>query len=154
MTRLPVATPAPWITTLRAVVAAVEASDVRELELRVTGLHIQLRRTGRPPVGYESPLVTEAPDDTGAFPTVRSPLTGIWYEAPVPGAPPYVSVGDTIDVGYVIGLIETMKVFNEVASDAAGVVAQVLVHRGELVMANAPLLKLEPAAETGPVSGL
>jgi biotin carboxyl carrier protein len=128
------------------VVAAVEASDVRELELRTTGLHIRLRRTG-----LLSSLAQSRPsvDDRGAdddLPAVRSPLTGIWYDAPAPGAPPYVRVGDTIEVGFVIGLVETMKVFNEVTADVAGVVRQILVRRGELITSNAPILLLEPDA--------
>jgi biotin carboxyl carrier protein len=128
------------------VVAAVEASDVRELELRTTGLHIRLRRTG-----LLSSLAQSRPsvDDRGAdddLPAVRSPLTGIWYDAPAPGAPPYVRVGDTIEVGFVIGLVETMKVFNEVTADVSGVVRQIMVRRGELITSNAPILLLEPDA--------
>jgi len=132
------------------VVAAVEASDVRELELRTPGLRIMLRRSGPLPVDAV-PLAPAAADD---LPAVRSPLTGIWYDAPAPGAPPYVRVGDTIDVGFVIGLVETMKVFNEVTSDLAGVVRQIFVRRGELVMTNAPLLILEPVAELPSNGGL
>jgi acetyl-CoA carboxylase biotin carboxyl carrier protein len=76
---------------------------------------------------------------------VRCPLTGVWYEAPSPGAPPYVSVGDQVEIGTTIGVIETMKVFNEVTSDAAGIIRQVLVHNRDLVAAHAPLLALEPS---------
>jgi acetyl-CoA carboxylase biotin carboxyl carrier protein len=61
-----------------------------------------------------------------------------------------VRVGDTIEVGFVIGLVETMKVFNEVTADVAGVVRQILVHRGELITSNAPILLLEPDANPGP----
>jgi acetyl-CoA carboxylase biotin carboxyl carrier protein len=59
-------------------------------------------------------------------------------------------VGDPVEVGMIVGLIETMKVFNEVTSDAAGVVRQVLAHRGDLVTAQAPLLALEPSEAPTP----
>jgi acetyl-CoA carboxylase biotin carboxyl carrier protein len=132
------------------VVAAVEASDIRELELRAAGLHIRLRRTGLLPSLAQSRPLADDRDADEDLPAVRSPLTGIWYDAPAPGAPPYVRVGDTIEVGFVIGLVETMKVFNEVTADVAGVVRQILVHRGELITSNAPILLLEPDANPGP----
>jgi acetyl-CoA carboxylase biotin carboxyl carrier protein len=74
---------------------------------------------------------------------VRCPLTGIWYDAPSPGAPPYVRVGDQIDVGSTVGLVETMKIFNEVTSDTAGRVSQILVHKGDLVQASVPVLAID-----------
>jgi acetyl-CoA carboxylase biotin carboxyl carrier protein len=76
---------------------------------------------------------------------LRCPLTGVWYDAPSPGAPPYVSIGDPVEVGMTVGLVETMKVFNEVTADASGIVRQVLVHQGDLVIAHAPVLALEPS---------
>ena len=134
---------ASWINTLRAVVAAVEASDVSELELRTPGLRIALRRTVAGAV-EAGPMgeIASALD----LPVVRSPLTGIWYDAPAPGTPPYVRVGDTVNEGFVIGLVETMKVFNEVTSTLTGIVRQIMVRRGELVMADAPLLTIEPTS--------
>jgi acetyl-CoA carboxylase biotin carboxyl carrier protein len=81
-------------------------------------------------------------------------LTGIWYDAPAPGAPPYVQVGDTVNEGFVIGLVETMKVFNEVTSTLTGIVRQILVRRGELVMADAPLLTVEPTSGAQVPGGL
>jgi acetyl-CoA carboxylase biotin carboxyl carrier protein len=79
---------------------------------------------------------------------VRCPLTGVWYDAPAPGAAPFVRAGDFVTIGAVIGLLETMKVFNEVHADVAGIVRQVLAHRGELVMAHAPLITVEPSGIT------
>ena len=60
---------------------------------------------------------------------VSAPLTGIWYPAPSPGARPYVNEGDEVSAGQVIGLIEAMKLFNEIKSDATGRIARVLVER-------------------------
>jgi acetyl-CoA carboxylase biotin carboxyl carrier protein len=77
---------------------------------------------------------------------LRCPLTGIWYDAPSPGASPFVAVGDAVEIGTTVGLIETMKVFNEVGSDLSGVVREILVRRGDLVAAHAPIMVIEPVA--------
>jgi biotin carboxyl carrier protein len=136
---------ASWLADLRAIIAAFEASDATELELRTPPLRIALRRkAGFVPVPAPAASLDTSLD---GLHLVRCPLTGVWYDAPSPGAPPYVSIGDPVEVGMIVGLIETMKVFNEVTSDAAGVVRQFLAHRGELVTAQAPLLALEPSEE-------
>jgi acetyl-CoA carboxylase biotin carboxyl carrier protein len=135
-----------WLGDLRAIISAFEASDFTELELRAPPLRIALRRN--PSVVTALPILpAEESADPDGLHVVRCPLTGVWYDAPSPGAPPYVSVGDPVEVGMTVGLIETMKVFNEVTADAAGIVRQVLVHRGDLVTAHAALLTLEPTKE-------
>jgi len=88
-----------------------------------------------------APAHMEAP----ARPSVKAPLTGIFYGAPSPGATPYVSVGDHVSVGQIIGLIEAMKLFNEIKSDLAGRVVRVCVDNGALVKAKQPLIEVEPA---------
>ena len=80
-----------------------------------------------------------------ARPSVKAPLTGIYYGAPSPGATPYVSVGDHVAVGQIIGLIEAMKLFNEIKSDLAGRVARMCAENGALVKARQPLIEVEPA---------
>jgi acetyl-CoA carboxylase biotin carboxyl carrier protein len=80
-----------------------------------------------------------------ARPSVKAPLTGIFYTAPSPGATPYVSVGDHVSVGQIIGLIEAMKLFNEIKSDLAGRVVRVCADSGALVKSKQPLIEVEPA---------
>jgi acetyl-CoA carboxylase biotin carboxyl carrier protein len=80
-----------------------------------------------------------------ARPSVKAPLTGIYYAAPSPGATPYVAVGDHVSVGQIIGLIEAMKLFNEIKSDLAGRVARMCVDSGALVKAKQPLIEVDPA---------
>ncbi len=75
---------------------------------------------------------------------VRAPLTGIFYSAPGPGSPPFVAVGREVVVGQVIGLIEAMKLFNEIKSDQAGRVVRVIAEDGALVKAKQPLIEVEP----------
>ncbi|MGC8633049.1 MAG: acetyl-CoA carboxylase biotin carboxyl carrier protein [Candidatus Limnocylindrales bacterium] len=75
---------------------------------------------------------------------VLAPLTGIYYAAPSPGAAPYVAVGMEIMAGQVIGLIEAMKLFNEIKSDATGRVVRLHATDGTLVRAKQPLVEIEP----------
>src|SRR5436190_12631314 len=114
--------PVSWGPALRSIVQRVESSDVSELEIQVQGLVVRLRREVA-----AAPAAPERPDeeaDASGLHTLRCPLTGIWYDSPAPGSAPFVAVGDSVDVGSVVGLIETMKVFNEVAADVAGVVRE------------------------------
>lgn len=79
-------------------------------------------------------------------PTIVAPLAGIFYRAASPGAEPFVREGDEIAPGQPVGLIEAMKVFNEVRADRGGRVVRFLVDNGQLVRAGDPLLELEEPA--------
>ena len=77
---------------------------------------------------------------------IVAPLTGTFYRSESPDAPPLVEVGDTVEEGQKIGLIEAMKVFSEVVADQAGVVAEIVVQNGRLVQRDEVLLYIEPIA--------
>jgi len=77
-------------------------------------------------------------------PSVKAPLTGIWYGSPSPGTSAYVSAGGEVAVGQVIGMIEAMKLFNEIKSDLAGRIVKVHAEDGKLVKAKQPLIEVEP----------
>jgi acetyl-CoA carboxylase biotin carboxyl carrier protein len=79
-----------------------------------------------------------------ARPSVKAPLTGVWYSSPAPGSAPFVAAGREVAVGQVIGLIEAMKLFNEIKSDLAGRVVRVIPDSGALVKAKQPLIEVEP----------
>ncbi len=79
---------------------------------------------------------------SGVF--VSAPLTGIFYAAATPGADPMIAVGQTISVGQPIGLIEAMKLFNEIKSDKAGRVVRIVAENGRLVKSKSPIIELEP----------
>ena len=74
---------------------------------------------------------------------VNAPLTGIFYAAPSPGAAPLISVGSIVAVGQPIGLIEAMKLFNEIKSDKAGRVVRIIAQDGLLVKAKTPIIEVE-----------
>jgi acetyl-CoA carboxylase biotin carboxyl carrier protein len=93
--------------------------------------------TGEPATAGREPAVPTVP-------SVKAPLTGIFYASPAPGSAPYVQVGGELAVGQVIGLIEAMKLFNEIKSDLAGRVVRVVPESGALVRAKQPLIEVEP----------
>jgi acetyl-CoA carboxylase biotin carboxyl carrier protein len=130
-----------------------------ELELSVGDLHVRLAKpraaaTAAAVASAETPTaLAPAPSTDGLTPFgepapgmrfVSAPLTGVWYPAPSPGARPYINEGDEIANGQVIGLIEAMKLFNEIKSDASGRITRVLVENGTLVKRKQPLLEVDP----------
>ncbi|HEY5486805.1 MAG TPA: biotin/lipoyl-containing protein [Candidatus Limnocylindrales bacterium] len=140
--------------------ALLERSDLDELEVESGQTGIVLRKpSALVSVATVPGAAPAAPDAAGGQETapkaaepapapttrsVRAPLTGIFYGASSPGAPAYVTVGQQIAVGHVIGLIEAMKLFNEIKSDTAGRVVRVVAETGKLVKAKQPLIEVEP----------
>ena len=134
-----------------------EASGLDELEVEAGELVVRLARpraaaapapgpaaaTGAPPSDVAAGL-TPFGEPAPGMRHVTAPLTGVWYASPSPGARPYVQEGDEIGAGAVVGLIEAMKLFNEIKSDVAGKVVRVLVERGTLVKRQQPLVEIDP----------
>ena len=83
---------------------------------------------------------TKAEDTTIQGNEVKAPLVGTFYAAPSEGADPFVSVGDVVKKGQVIGIVEAMKLMNEVESEFDGTVEAVLVENGEMVEYGQPLV--------------
>jgi acetyl-CoA carboxylase biotin carboxyl carrier protein len=137
----------------------LDRSDLTELEVEVGGTGLILRKpSALAPLPMASAEPTAAgpssapgePSTAGrdpaatARPSVKAPLTGIFYASPAPGSAPYVQAGGEVAVGQVIGLIEAMKLFNEIKSDLAGRVVKVVPESGALVKAKQPLIEVEP----------
>jgi acetyl-CoA carboxylase biotin carboxyl carrier protein len=137
----------------------LERSDLTELEVESGGTGLILRKAITPvpaigavaeSPGSESPPTAGEPSAAGrdpaatAKPSVKAPLTGIFYASPAPGTAPYVQVGGEVAIGQIIGLIEAMKLFNEIKSDLAGRVTRVVPDSGALVKAKQPLIEVEP----------
>jgi acetyl-CoA carboxylase biotin carboxyl carrier protein len=143
----------------------LDRSDLTELEVEAGGTGLVLRKPAAlvPQAAATGPATTatSASTDSGASgagrptgqgadasapqrPSVKAPLTGIFYASPAPGSAPYVSAGGDVAVGQVIGLIEAMKLFNEIKSDLAGRVVRVVAESGTLVKARQPLIEVDP----------
>jgi acetyl-CoA carboxylase biotin carboxyl carrier protein len=80
-----------------------------------------------------------APDRPAGTP-VTSPMNGIFYTSPSPSAPAFVQEGEPVTAGQVVGLIEAMKVFNEIVAPISGTVTKVVAETGQLVLPGEPLL--------------
>jgi len=82
------------------------------------------------------------PDAEAGLHIVKSPIVGTYYGSPSPGAPPFVSVGDRVDKGQVICIVEAMKLMNEIESDAAGEVVKCFVTNGQPIEFGQPLFSI------------
>jgi acetyl-CoA carboxylase biotin carboxyl carrier protein len=126
-------------------------SQVSELEVKRGGLRVRVAKDGAgargsaPIPGAAASVAHVAPASRSPdLPTVNAPLTGIFYRATSPQAQPFVQVGSSVNTGEVIGLIEAMKLFNEIRSTASGRVRRIFAENGQLVRAHQPLLEVEP----------
>ena len=81
-----------------------------------------------------------APEEKGQL--VKSPLVGTFYNAPSPDSPAYVKVGDTVKKVQILGIIEAMKLMNEIESDYDGVVTEILIKNEETVEFGQPLFRI------------
>ena len=147
----------PLLAAVDLLGPAFAEAGLDELEVEVGDLRVRLARppavTAQPAAAPAAMPPAAAPANDGLTPFgepapgmrfVGAPLTGVWYAAPSPGARSYVAEGDEINSGQVVGLIEAMKLFNEIKSDAAGTVTRMLVESGTLVKRKQPLLEIDP----------
>jgi acetyl-CoA carboxylase biotin carboxyl carrier protein len=146
---------------VKALAEALEGSDVGELDLTENGLRIHLRRrldamvVALPPASATAPgsrrrphpaadgasHAEPAPDPTVA---VVAPLTGVFYASPSPTADAYVQVGEAIQPGQPVCIVEAMKVFNEIKSEVGGVVSAIVAQSGQLVQKGDALIRVKP----------
>jgi acetyl-CoA carboxylase biotin carboxyl carrier protein len=137
---------ASWLDEVRRVLEHVRASDATEVELASGELHLRLvRRPGRRGPAADLRPAAAPPDGT----PLPAPLTGVFYRTSAPGTPPFVEVGDRVEAGAVVGLIETMKIFNEVLAERSGQISAILAESGQLVHAGDALMMIEDAADQG-----
>jgi len=151
------------LTLIDKLAGLLERTELNELEVQVGSTGLVLRKpsavmqaapvgvpagTGPAPAATDgaTPMAGIATDGAAAptRPAVLAPLSGIWYGSPAPGSAPYVNLGGDVAVGQVIGLIEAMKLFNEIKSDRAGRVVRINAESGKLVRAKQPLIEVEP----------
>jgi acetyl-CoA carboxylase biotin carboxyl carrier protein len=85
-----------------------------------------------------------APEPVEALHIVKSPIVGTFYESPSPGSPPFVKVGDALDVGQVLCIVEAMKLMNEIECDVAGELVKKLVANGQPIEYGQELFAVRP----------
>src|ERR1700749_382689 len=131
---------------LKELIEFLIEKDVTEFELERGDVKVKIKRGGEHTVVYppviaapsmaapltipQAPAATPGATAAAASPTpaaaeenlqtVKSPIVGTFYESPSPGAPPFVKIGDSVDVGQVLCIVEAMKLLNEIEADVAG----------------------------------
>jgi acetyl-CoA carboxylase biotin carboxyl carrier protein len=134
----------------------MESRGLVELEMEHQGLRIRLKKAssspaaqlveyvaGVPQPAAPSPAAAK-PSDEGHRIVIKSPMVGTFYRAPAPDAPPFVEVGQDLEVGQVVCIIEAMKLMNEIKSEVSGRVAEILVDNGAPIEFGQPLFVIEP----------
>jgi acetyl-CoA carboxylase biotin carboxyl carrier protein len=75
---------------------------------------------------------------------VHSPIVGTYYESPSPGSPPFVKVGDTVEAGQVLCIVEAMKLMNEIEADMAGEIVKKMANNGQPIEYGQDLFAIKP----------
>lgn len=133
------------------IAAILESSPFREIDIVTSRFRLRVAKGDGGDAGvtqewqWSGAVAAETAEETGhvADPdAVAAPLPGTFYHAPSPGAPPFISVGDTVNAETVIGIVETMKLMNPVHAGRAGTVAEVLVPNATMVAKGQALVRL------------
>ena len=136
----------------RELVSMLERSSVRRVCLEAGDFKIEIERAFGGDAGValspSTSAVAPAPAPAAASNrhTMLAPLVGTFYRASTPGAKPFVEVGSRVQRGQPIGIIEAMKLMNEVVAEAAGVVVEILVENAQPVQYEQPLLVIDTTA--------
>jgi acetyl-CoA carboxylase biotin carboxyl carrier protein len=135
--------------TLRELLALMHEHDLDTIKVRLGDAIYELSRAGAEPASqpgnFSSAPAGESAPEAGANVTkVLAPLTGVFYRASSPDTTSYVEVGDRVETGDVLCVLEAMKLFNEIQSDYAGTIVRVVPGNGELVSQGEELFWIEP----------
>jgi acetyl-CoA carboxylase biotin carboxyl carrier protein len=128
-----------------AAAAPAPGIDLAQLSrLMASGGGENIPSLGRPPVapGAAASAAAPAAPAEEALHEVKSPIVGTFYESPSPGAPAFVKVGDQVEVGQVLCIIEAMKLMNEIEADVAGEVVKRIAASGQPVEYGQPLFAI------------
>ncbi len=138
------------LTAVQKLMEQFEDSTARELELTDGDFHLRLSKNRTAKASPAPVEATPSPAPTSAAPqaaevaqTIKAPLVGTVYLQPKPGAKPYLQVGQQVNAGDVVCVIEAMKMMTEVKSQVAGTVKAVLVEDEQLVEVDQPLFTVE-----------
>ena len=149
------------IRKVKKLMELLEESGMSEIEIKEGEESVKISRYGNSPAPAQHPIqsfvqqqapVSSAPTSQTASPneqpqetvqSVTSPMVGTFYSAPSPTAKPFVSIGQKINQGDTVGIIEAMKIMNQIESDQSGTVVEILVKDGEAVEFGQSLIVVE-----------
>ncbi|MBS1822667.1 MAG: acetyl-CoA carboxylase biotin carboxyl carrier protein [Acidobacteria bacterium] len=158
---------------LRELVEFLKANEIAEFDMEQADLKVRIKFAGEPAAAQSSLDLAQlsrlmasapaaaapvahahvaAPAPAAAAPAaaeeklheVKSPIVGTFYESPAPGAPAFVQIGDQVEVGQVLCIVEAMKLMNEIESDVAGEVVKRIGVSGQPVEYGQPLFAIRP----------
>ena len=140
---------------LKDLLTLLGGSDIQEFILEGKDFHLKLRRyPSEQPAAAAAPVTAPVapaaarpsapPPGRSDLIEVRAPMVGTFYRAPAPEEPAFVKVGDRVQVGQSLCILEAMKLMNEIEAEAAGEVVEVLVENGTPVEFDQPLIRLKP----------
>lgn len=150
---------------LRELVEFLKANEIAEFDMEQADLKVRIKFAGAPAasgidLAQLSRLVASAPsaaqpaaqavplaaaaEATEKLHEVKSPIVGTFYESPAPGASPFVQIGDQVESGQVLCIVEAMKLMNEIESDVAGEVVRRIASSGQPVEYGQPLFEIRP----------
>lgn len=139
--------------TIKTLMTWFEKSSLQTFKLQQGDMSLELTKPTQPSVmavpaseAQPAQALTPKPEVKPSEPpkdAVKAPLVGIFYEAPGPDQAPFVSVGAQVKKGQTLCIVEAMKVMNEIAAPKDGVVREILVKNGDMVMYDQPLMVIE-----------
>ena len=161
------------LNELRELVEFLKANEIAEFDMEQADLKVRIKFAGEPPVAAPSgvdlaqlsrliasapstaagpvhaPVASAPPSEAASTPEtrlheVKSPIVGTFYESPAPGTPPFVQIGDQVEVGQVLCIVEAMKLMNEIEADVAGEIVKRVATSGQPVEYGAPLFLIKP----------
>ncbi len=138
------------IEKIRTLIALMEESELVNLEVSSDDEHISLTRhydapaptMMAAPAAAGAPIAAEtAPAAVKAGSVETSPMVGVYYSAPSPNDPPFVKVGQKVQAGDTLGIIEAMKIMNPLEATQSGVIDEILVNNSEVVQFGQPVVR-------------
>jgi len=145
-------------SVVQDLIAMMGDGNIRSLKLHFGDLRLNLEagttNAGNSDSGaldrfptHPQPVASATTIDESGLYVVVAPMIGTFYVAPAPNEPPFVSPGDVVEAGQTIGIIEAMKIMNEIATDRGGTVVEIVAGDGQTVEYGSPLLHIEPSEE-------
>lgn len=137
------------IEKIRTLIALMEESELVNLEISSDDEHISLTRHYDAPIQtmMAAPAVASAPSAAQAAPAAKagdvetSPMVGVFYSAASPNDPPFIKVGQQVQAGDTLGIIEAMKIMNPLEATQSGIVDEILVDNSEVVQFGQPVIR-------------